>query len=250
MNPKTNLILDPNVRKARKTDKQKAILRFLRQHIWSTQTILQEVMGLSSRQAAHKSLVNMEVLGHLKRHSYDSLGGKVTVWGITHQGQAHAFEVGTEVIISSYFEPNRVSEQTIRHELDLQRIRLIAESHGWKNWQDGNRLVVQDKNLKRPDAITQSPSGQIVAIECERTFKSMKRYEQILIQYLRWLKTGSIHEVVWLTPTYDMSKRLQIMLTSIHEVRIQGQRVLIEPARHHAHLHFCSYEKWPYYYER
>lgn len=242
-----NLIGDHNARVNRKYEKEQLVLRFLRQHIWSNQEILQEVMGLQSRQAAHKSLVNMEAIGYLKRHSYDGLGGEVTVWGITYRGQAMAFDVATETIITPYFEPNRISEQTIRHELDLQRLRLVAESGGWKNWQDGNRLEIHDKNQKRPDAITQSPEGRIVAIECERTFKSIKRYEQILIQYLRWLKTGKIDEAVWVCPSADMSQRLKVILTSFSDVRIQGQQVMIEPVRHHTHLHFCSYQDWPNY---
>jgi len=245
MNAPQNLIRDPAVRSHRKAQKEQALLRFLRQHIWSTQDILQQVMGLTSRQAAHKNLTNLEKQGLLRRHLYETLGGKLTVWGITHQGQAHAFQVGTETIITTYFEPSRVSEQTIHHQLDLQKLRLAAERTGWTNWVDGDRLNIQDKNLKRPDAIVRHPSGSLVAIECERTFKSLKRYEQILFQYLRWLKAGQIQEVIWLSPTEDMAKRLQAIITSIKEVRIQGQKVLIDPERHHTHLHFCSYEKWP-----
>lgn len=239
-----NLISNRALRLQRKEQKEQTLLRFLRQHLWSTQDILQQVAGLSTRQAAHKTLTALEKRGLLRRCTYDALGGKVTIWGITHQGQASAFDVETESFIPVYFEPSRISEQTIHHELDLQRLSLVAESRGWKSWQDGNRLELQDKNHKRPDAIAKHSSGTIVAIECERTFKTLKRYEQILIQYLRWLKTGSIHEVVWLSPTSDMSKRLRIMLTSINDVRINGQKVLIEPERHHRHLHFCSYEQW------
>lgn len=239
-----NLICDPALRLQRKAQKEQALFRFLRQHLWSTQGILQQVMGLSSRQAAHKTLTTLEKRGLLRRHTYDALGGKITIWGITHQGQAVAFDTESESFIPVYFEPSRISEQTIHHELDLQCLRLVAESRGWKNWQDGNRLEMQDKNHKRPDAIAQHSSGSIVAIECERTFKSLKRYEQILIHYLKWLKTENIHEVIWLSPTPEMSKRLQMMLTSISDVRIQGQKVLIEPERHHQHLHFCSYAQW------
>lgn len=239
-----NIMTSPQDRKKRKDEKQHLVLRFLRQHIWSTQDILQQVMGLASRQAAHKSLAALEKQGLLRRYTYDALGGKVTIWGITHQGQSMAFDIATESFIPAYFEPSRISEQTIHHQLDIQRLRLVAEARGWANWQDGDRLEMQDKHQKRPDAIAQHPSGRMVAIEVERTFKSLKRYEQILIHYLKWLKSGDIHEVVWLSPTHEMSQRLKVILTSISDVRIQGQKVLIEPERHHVHLYFCAYSQW------
>lgn len=241
---KSNLISDPTSRSIRKQQKSDLILKFLRQHIWSTQTILQEVMGLASRQATHKSLIALEKQGLLRRHNFEALGGNLTIWGITHQGQAHAFQIGSESLTNSYFEPSRVSEQTIRHQIDLQKLRLTAEKNGWSNWVDGDRLDALDKNQKRPDAIAHDPVGRIIAIECERSFKSLKRYEQILIQYLKWLKSGEIHAVIWVSPTAEIANRLQVILTSISSVRVSGQKVLIEPERHHAHLHFCSYDEW------
>lgn len=244
MHAPQNLMRDPALRSLRKAQKEQAVLRFLRQHIWSTQDILQQVMGLASRQAAHKSLTKLEKQGLLRRHQYETLGGRLTVWGITIQGQAHAFDVGSETPITAYFEPSRVSEQTIHHQLDLQKLRLAAERSGWTKWVDGDRLNIQDKNFKRPDAIARHPSGSVVAIECERTFKSLKRYEQILIHYLKLIKGEQIHEVIWISPSEDMAKRLQAIITSITEVRIQGQKVLIDSERHHAHLHFCSYDQW------
>lgn len=244
---KHNLISDPVSRSIRKHQKSDLILKFLRQHIWSSQKILQEVMGLASRQATHKSLIALEKQGLLRRHTFDALGGNLTIWGITHQGQAHAFQLGRESLINAYFEPSRVSEQTIRHQLDVQKLRLTAEKNGWSNWVDGDRLDALDKNQKRPDAIAHDPLGHIIAIECERSFKSLKRYEQILIQYLKWLKSGEINAVIWVSPTAEIAKRLKVILKSISSVQISGQKVLIEPERHHLHLHFCSYDDWPSY---
>lgn len=240
-----NLMHDPVQRLARKSQKEKVVLHFLKQHIWSTQDILQQVMKLASRQSAHKSLVVLETQGYIKRHIYIALGGRITIWGITQQGQAAAFDLTSENIIAAYFEPSRVSEQTIRHQLDLQRLRLKAEATGWNHWIDGDRLGNYGKNQKRPDALANNPQGHIVALECERTFKSLKRYEQILVEYLKLIKAAQINCVVWVSPTEEMAIRLRKILTSISSVRINGQKVLIEPEKHHVHLHFCSYAKWP-----
>lgn len=242
-----NLIANVNYRNDRKLEKQHAVLRFLRQHLWSSQNILQEVMQLKSRQAAHKSLSQMELIGLIRSYQYSALGGNLTLWGITPHGQAMAFNPSKEEPYSVYFEPSRISEQNIRHQLDLQKLRIIAEASGWHSWMDGDRFGNLDKNTKRPDAVVKNAHGVIHSIECERTFKSLKRYEQILISYLRMLRVGHVSRVVWVSPTQDMSERLKKIITSIQAVKIAGQRVLIDPAKHHINLHFCSYDQWPHF---
>lgn len=250
MDSSNNLILSHQKRLARKEQKLEAVLRFLRQHIWSTQEILQKVIDVESRQATHKTLVSLEKNGVIRRHTYSALGGDVTIWGITFQGQALAFNPISETIISTYFEPSRISEQTIRHQLDIQKLRLKAEAAGWNGWIDGDRVGNSDKDLKRPDAICINPTNQKVAVECERTFKSLKRYEQVLINYLRLIKSGEIDHVIWVCPSKEMAVRLKSIITSIQFVRISGQRIKIEPSKHHVNLFFCSYDEWPFFYEQ
>lgn len=247
MKPEENLIKDQAQRFARMHEKQYLILRFLRDHLWSTQDILQRVIMVGSRQAAHKCLTSIEKKGFIKRFTYQALGGPITIWGITSQGQSMAFEVGSESLITAYFEPKRISEQTIRHQLDIQRLRLKAENAGWNKWVDGDRLGITDKNLKRPDALCKDSFDNTVAVECERTFKSLKRYEQILVNYLKLIKAGNINSVVWVSPSVEMAQRLKSIITSIKYVRVAGQQVQIDPSKHHSNLHFCSYTDWPNY---
>lgn len=247
MSSSHNLIKNHEQRNARQQQKQHAVLGFLRQHLWSTQDILQQVLLVTSRQAAHKTLSSIENKGFIRRHKYEALGGVLTIWGITSQGQAMAFDVDTESLVTAYFEPNRISEQTIRHQLDIQRLRLKAEAIGWHRWVDGDRLGSSGKDQKRPDALAKNKDGILVSIECERTFKSIKRYEHILVNYLKLIKAGEIKEVVWVSPSSDISARLKSIITAIKFVRVNGQKVEIDPAKHHAHLHFCTYEDWPNY---
>lgn len=126
-------------------------------------------------------------------------------------------------------------------------IRIKAEALGWTNWLDGDRLGNLESDAKRPDAIVLNESGLKVAIECERTFKTTKRYEQILLSYLRLLKSGEIKEVVWISPSTDFAKRLEVLIKSIKKLKLAGQIVQIDPAKHHKNLYFCSYEDWPNY---
>lgn len=240
-----NLNLSPVARADRQQQKLKCVLRFLRQHIWSSQNILQEVMRLQSRQATHKTLLQLEHSGLIRSHKYSAIGGFLTIWGITAHGQAMAFDPNTEELYSVYFEPSRITDQNIRHQLDLQKLRVIAEANGWTEWIDGDRLGGLDKNAKRPDGIVKDPIGLLLAVECERTFKTTKRYQQILVSYLKLLKAGKISKVVWVLPTQDMAIRLQKLITGIKYVVVAGQKVQIDPLKHHVNLRFCSYSDWP-----
>ena len=244
-----NLIAQPAFRKARQQEKQDLVLRFLRQHLWSSQLILQSVLGLASRQATHKTLKQMAELGLIKTHIYEALGGKITLWGITINGQALAFNIESEEMVKAYFEPSRISEQNIRHQLDLQKLRVVAERNGWSDWQDGDRLGGLGKNAKRPDAIANDKPGLKVAIECERSFKAGRRYEQILLNYLKIIKAGDVSKVIWVCPTNDFAKRLEVLIKSIKSLKVAGQTIQIEPEKHHKNIYFCSYADWPNYHE-
>jgi len=240
-----NLLMSPNLRLQRKNEKRWLLLRFLRQNIWSTQDIIQEVIGLASRQSAHKTLLRMENDELIRRYKYSAVGGSLTIWGITSHGQAMAFDPKMERPYSATFEPSKISEQNIRHHLDLQRLQLVAELKGWQNWVDGYQLGDIPKDGNRPDAIALSPHGSRVAIECERTIKSLKRYEQILATYLRAIKLQKVDMVIWVTPTADISKRLKAIITGIKSVRVAGQKIAIEPDKHHINLFFTHYSAWP-----
>lgn len=231
-------------RDARQRAKRGAVLRFLREELWSTANVLGEVMGIRARQAVHRSLQQLEDAELLRRHTYSILGHPLTIWGITAHGQACAFDPATEEPVSAYFEPSRVSEATLAHAIDVQKLRVVAEHAGWKDWKNGDRLgAVRDG--KRPDAIAVSPEGVRTAIECERTMKTTKRYEVILAQYLQSLRRGELARVVWLCPDADTAARLRRIVTGIRTVPVAGQRVAIDPQRHHAMLHFLAFDEWP-----
>jgi hypothetical protein len=229
----------------RAASNRSVVLSFLRTELFSTPQILGALVGFESRQAIHKLLKKLESTEEIRRHVVETLGGGLTIWGITAHGQACAFDPDIEKVVSATFEPSRFSESTLRHSLDVQLLRVAAQKAGWNNWQNGDRMGVAAKDGKRPDALAVSPAGKRVAVEVERTMKTTKRYEIILVQYLKLLKSGEIDLVVWASPTDDFSKRLRAIITSIQTVRVEGKKVAIDPVRHHCNLRFVSYETWP-----
>lgn len=237
-------LLPPAERAERTKTKNRAVLRFLRDQIYSTEAILARVMGVNTRQGAHRTLARLESDGFLRRGVIAApTGGRgLTVWGITPHGQAFAADAH-ESISSRYFEIGRVAYSTLAHTLDIQRVRLALESEGWTEWRDGAALGGGQKGAKRPDGVARDPSGQRVALEIERTLKTPKRYQDILAVYLQAIRRGEYDRVLWLSPTEAVKERVQRVITSLKYVRVGGQQVAIDPARHHTALNFMSFKE-------
>lgn len=239
------LIIDPAIRQKRVHEKQTALLRFLRAELYTTAAIAAYVLGLDSRQAVHKTLTKMERDCLLCRATVTAPSGKkTTLWGITAHGQGLAFlpDEG-EQIESRTFEPGRVGLTVLEHTLDTQRLRLVAERAGWIDWTNADRMGKWQADQKRPDALATLPDGRRAAIECERTIKTLKRYESILASYLQALKRGEIQLVIWTSPTPELATRLRVILTSIQTVSVAGQRIRVDPQRHHTNLRFVPYNQ-------
>lgn len=181
---------------ARAEAKRVAVLEFLAEEVWSSQAILGQIVGLQARQAAHRLLSRMEGEGTIRRAAAPILAGQgITLWGITPQGRAVTLSASP---LGPVFEPSKLSLQTVPHSLALQVIRLRCEAEGWTNWTRGERL---GKNvLIRPDAIAITPQGHRVAVECERTIKTSKRYQSILLAHLRAIQAGQWVGVYYMAP--------------------------------------------------
>ncbi|MBK6906343.1 MAG: hypothetical protein IPH08_04240 [Rhodocyclaceae bacterium] len=236
------LLSSPVERAARTASKRQALLRFLRKNYYTSAEIAGMVMGIASRQGVHTTLAAMERDDMLRRETVEANGRKWTLWGITAHGQALAFNPDAgEQPESKYFEAGRVGLTVLAHTLDLQRISIQVERAGWTDWKLGDRLEKWQANVSRPDALATSPQGNLVAIECERTIKTVKRYEAVLADRLQAIKRGQFQRCVWLCPTHELSTRLQTIITSIKDVVVAGSRVPIQE-RHLSLLAFGGYE--------
>lgn len=241
------LKMTPAQRKERAADKRHVLLRFLRDEVYTTAPIAARLLDLSERQTA-RTLAGMarDELLTSKRITTDS-GWSPTLWGITAHGQGMATEEG-EFPAERVFEPARVPLSMLKHTLGLQRIRAQAQAAGWTDWQSGDRLATFDAE-SRPDAIATGQQGTVWCVEYERTMKRRSRYERILFTRLRAIRAGQYAKCVWVCDTPRAAELLRGMLTSLREFDIkhagQKQRVVIDPARHHALLHFVSINEFP-----
>lgn len=224
---------------ARAQSKREVILHFLRDETWSNLTNLANMLGLSEP-AAFKTVCQMERDGFLLRFKVSAL--RLSLWGITPQGLAFAWGVDEVMQIRPYFEPSKLSVMTIAHYLYIQRARLRAEHAGWTNWIPGNRLPKDIK--KRPDAIATNPEGQIVAIELERSIKTLKRYEVIFAIYLQMMRRNEYAKVHYVCPDESFAPRLLRMFELIKSVPVAGERVPIN-VKHRARFPVYALDNWP-----
>jgi DNA-binding MarR family transcriptional regulator len=224
---------------ARAQSKREVILRFLRDETWSNLTNLTSVLGLTEP-AAFKTISQLERDGFLLRHKVESL--RISLWGVTPQGLAFAWHESETMQPRPYFEPSKLSVLTIYHYLDIQRARLIAERAGWTNWIPGTRLPKDIK--KRPDAIATDSKGNIVAIELERTIKTLKRYEAIFAIYLQLMKRDEYAKVHYVCPDASFAPRLIRMFELIKSVPVAGERVPITE-KHRARFPVYALDNWP-----
>jgi hypothetical protein len=187
----------------------------------------------------------MERDGLLRRETVEANNRRWTLWGITSHGQAMAFDpANNEQPESKYFEAGRVGLSVLVHTLELQRLSIMADRAGWTDWRLGDRLGKWQAGQSRPDALVTSPVNIVFALECERTIKTVKRYEAILVDRLQAIKRGDFAHCVWLCPTRDQAERLRAIISSITELNVAGSRIQIQD-RHRATLHFAAFEDFP-----
>lgn len=227
------LIRDPQRREQIHAQKQTKVLDWLKAEIYSSPDILALVLGVSSRQAVHKTLTGMQAQGLIRSARVEVVGGHQTLWGITEHGQAKACDLSkSELPLGKPFEPGRISALRLRHILTLQKMKWQAGHAGWSGWKNCDRGVKpQKRNEKfkhRPDVMTIDPAGRVVAIELELTFKTIKRYEQeVLPSHVRQICLYHQYQhVLWVCPTAEDAKRMKGLLIEATK-RLRGSASLV-----------------------
>lgn len=241
-------LLPPAERKARIAEKRRAILRLLREEIYTTREVVQELLNVAPT-PAKMTLAAMERDGLVKHQQVECPNGwRPHLWGITAEGQAMAFDEN-ELPIDRVFEPGRVGLTVLKHTISLQLARIRAEQAGWTNWLPGDRAGKWEKDQARPDVVVTAPDGEIYALEMELTIKTTKRYESVIFDRLRQIKTGNYSKVIWILEDAERAKRLEKIIKSITNFtrEIDGVRreININPDEHHSKFLFISLADWP-----
>ena len=238
------LIKDHAERQERAAEKRHALLRFLRDELYTTPPVAAEVIGVGER-GARQTVLQMEKLGLVRRHVLPVLPGfpPVTLIAITSHGQAMAFDPETEEVKERTFEVGKYSLVYLAHTLDIQRLRIQTMATGRvTRWVPGESLGATIKNTKRPDALLLLNNSR-VAVEVERTIKNRKRYVGIVASHLTAIKQGKWQKVVWTSPDESTRRRLEVIIKSIKHADIAGISTQLTP-EHFSRLCFTTHEQF------
>ena len=237
------LIKDKAQQSLRISQKRELILSWLKLEGYSSCEILSQVVGMKG-QGAHNTLKAMERDGLLRSQELPTGSKTQVIYGLTPHAAALASDFTNNVLIN-YFEPGRVSAWTLQHSLSIQKLRLQLESEGWTDWKSDRqcrREGQQNQWLKVPDALAISPDGLQVAIEVERSYKSLKRYPDIMSGYLQMLKLEQVQTVNYYCFGQCTSAKMQQIFQSIKQIKINGQQVALEQ-RHYQQFNFFDFKE-------
>lgn len=239
-------LLTPQARSARILEKRDIVLKFLRDETYTSAKIISSLLHFKSVQAAHQTLNKMETEGFLRKATVCFLGRSIVLYGINDHGLAYSWGLNQDPQSRPTFQPSKVSLSQLPHKLELQEIRLKAQSFGWSKWIPGERLGLSMKGLKRPDALVEDPEGRIIAIELERTIKSAKRYSEILLSHLVARKNSQYSKVIYLSPDQACMRRVKRCFERIDSVNYKGKKIEITNL-HLEMLEFKTYEEFGSY---
>lgn len=232
------LVRDPAERATRAEQKLRLILRFLRTEIWTTYSVLGELLQINHQTTLRETVRKLEQDGALVVDDVQIGMIKHKIIGITSHGQSMAWRPDSgEELVGKVYERGRLGVTTAHHTLDLQRLRIRLARAGWKDWTNADRITpearanstVKAKNYKRPDALARHPARGVVAVECERNVKTRKRYQTIIESHMAGIKQGKFSAVVWACPTPLIAATVRRILDSIEYVKVLGQSVKLGP---------------------
>jgi hypothetical protein len=241
--PANGLIHNAKQRSERTELKKQRLLSWLVDFTWTTPAIAGEVMRLSSRGSINKSLSQFEKLDLIKSAHLELVHARdLRVLGITPNGLLWC-DGRDDALEKMIFEPSRVALSTANHRLDVQKCRLKVN--------DLERLVwIAENNypkslLYRPDAIV-STQTKSIALELERTAKTRKRYQQIIIQHLRQINQGAYEQVHYVSTIEGFAERLERLFFSIKHLPVKGQQVVFSDELKQR-FKFYSLSDWSFY---
>lgn len=229
---------------ARRDEKRRKLLAFLRVEFWTVPEIAGQIFGLLDMRAINSTLYAMQRDELIVREVTRLPSGRaVNIVGITMHGQAHIAHLLDRPMVDRAYEKGRVGLSLVDHRCDLQRLRIRLAQAGWKGWLYPDRQTVAQKTVgqtHRADAIVTHHSGRVVAVECERTVKTAKRYRVIAGHHLTAIASGDYERVIYTSPDIATVYAVRDLMLGISQAVVTG-RVTPVTQEMRACFHFCTY---------
>lgn len=223
------LLATQSERLKRNHEKMRILLRFLKEEIYSDFKTLMFLFDYKNKMPLYRLLDKVEKIGLIQKHVFESRTSKITLWGITNDGQTVVL-TPEDKIFPARFEPSKITGWSLDHHLDNQLARLILEKKGATNWINGDRSTFLSQfNVKhRPDGLISLPDGRVIAIETERRLKTKARYQSIMASHLLARTQSHWFYVFYVVPDEQKKRALKLIFDSVPHVMVNNQHVTLE----------------------
>ena len=217
------------------------LLYFLYEETWTHIDIIIQLLNDVSSEQIEKILKEQSESKLIRNYQF-SVGFSSTeqLWGISKRGVSLVQETDGNSESRPVFYKSSVNRTSMNHQLDIQRLRLIAERNGWRDWKKSGRDSVKERGEVYPDAVAVRPDHSRIAIEVERTIKGYDRYTGILVAHLIARKNRKWDEIYYFSPDAKMSQQLERIFSEIGEASHLGEVLKINDA-HRAPFRFLTY---------
>lgn len=238
MNSNLNLY-NPVKSKQKGLDNEYILLKFLLKEKYSISSILTSILGFKNPRSVLKILNRMEKKGLIRKHKIDIFR---TLYGITNNGVHVAQDDQEKITDWQYFEPSKVNITTLDHQLGIQKVHAICLKLGL-DFMPGRELGSRAESDKISDAVI-TIFDKKIALEMERHVKSRRRYNAVIYNYLKLVKTGEYQSILYTSDTAEKTERIKKAIHSLETItmKVNGRNkdLKINPDVHFSYFDFIS----------
>ncbi|EJG1861742.1 TPA: mobilization protein [Vibrio parahaemolyticus] len=204
----SQLITSKAERYQRNYEKMATVIQFLKEESYTNFEVLMLLLEYKDKNPLYRLLNKLVALGYIQKHEFEFQTGKISIWGITDLGLAQNIQDINEDFRA--FDPYRVKFSTLEHKLMNQKAQIYLQRNGWTNWRNADQYSFRKQYdvEHRPDAIITMPNGFTIAIETERTLKTVSRYRAILKSHVLAQKKNYWSAVFYVVPNDDIRQLL------------------------------------------
>ncbi|WP_174866622.1 MobC family replication-relaxation protein [Pectobacterium polaris] len=228
------LISDYHERQARRHEKIRVLLNFLKEETYSDFKTLMLLFDYKNHKPLYLLLGKAIDMGFIQKQTFCTRMEKISLWGITNDGLA-AVVTPDDDGFPARFEPAKITSWTLEHHLDNQLARLILEKKGAYGWVSGACSTYRSRyQVKhRPDGVITLPNGTVIAIETERRLKTKARYQSIITNHLLARTKKHWMYVFYIVPDPQKKLAIELLLNSIKHAIVNHQHIPLEAKHRH-----------------
>jgi hypothetical protein len=234
-------LFEPQISKKKGVENERKILQFLLKEKYAISSILTKILGFKNRNSVLKILKRMEVKGLIKKHKINIF---TMLYGITNQGVHEAQSIQEKITDWHYFEPSKINPLTLQHQLGIQSVHADCVSKGI-DFTPGRELGSRADSDKIADGVI-NINGKKIALEVERHVKSKRRYDAVIYNYLKLIKSGEYYCILYVSDTRAKAEQIKKAMHSISKInmKINGQKKVLkmDPKIHLSYFDFIGLE--------